>query len=151
MWTEKYQSAFEKIKKALTSDSSPTHFDPKLNIVVTSDTNDLGIGAVILHKYDDRSTKPIMYTLRSFIAAEKNYCLIEKEALVIIFTMKNFHKFLHRWEFLKKKIKKNDHQPLSSIYSLKKVVPTYTANRLQHWGTILLNYNYKWNHYHWRN
>ena len=36
-----------------------------------------------------------------------------------------------------------DHRPLLSIYGSKKGIPTHTANRLQRWGTILLNYNYK--------
>ena len=49
MWTEKCQSAFEMIKKALTSDLSLMYFDPKLNIVVTLEASDLGTGAVILH------------------------------------------------------------------------------------------------------
>ena len=46
MRTEKCQSAFKKIKKALSSDLSLMHFDPKLNIVVASDASDSGIGAV---------------------------------------------------------------------------------------------------------
>ena len=50
MWKEKCQNAFEKMKKALTSDLSQTHFDHQLKIVVPSDASDLGIGAIILQK-----------------------------------------------------------------------------------------------------
>ena len=69
------------------------HFDPRLNIVA-SDASDSGIEAVILHKYDDGTTKPIVHASRSIIVAEKNYSQIKKEALVIIFAIKKFHKFL---------------------------------------------------------
>ena len=65
------------------------HFDPKINIVVTSDARDLRIRAVILHKYDDGTTKSIMHASRSLIAAEKNYSQIEKKALVIFFPCKS--------------------------------------------------------------
>ena len=36
-----------------------------------------------------------------------------------------------------------DHHPLLSIFGSKKGIPTDAANRLQRWGTILLNYNYE--------
>ena len=85
MMTGKCKSAFEKIKKALSSDLSQTHFDPKLNIVIASGASDLGIEAVILHKYNDGSTKPIAHASKFSISAEKNYSQIEKEALAIIF------------------------------------------------------------------
>lgn len=70
-WTDKCQSAFKEIKKVLTSDLSLDHFDRKLKIVVASDPSDLGIGTVILHKYDDGLTKPIAHASRSLIAADK--------------------------------------------------------------------------------
>ena len=93
IWTKKCQSAFEKIKKAITSDLSLTHFDPKLKVVVASDASDAGIGAVILRKYDDGTTKQIAHASRFFMAAVKNYRQIEKEGLKE--GLKKFHKFLH--------------------------------------------------------
>ena len=39
----------KRLKKALTSVSSLTHFHTKLNIVIPSDASDSGIGAVILY------------------------------------------------------------------------------------------------------
>ena len=36
-----------------------------------------------------------------------------------------------------------DHKPLLTIFGSKKGLPSHTANRLQKWGTILLNYNFK--------
>lgn len=36
-----------------------------------------------------------------------------------------------------------DHKPLLTIFGSKKGIPTHTANRLQQWSIILLNYNFK--------
>ena len=36
-----------------------------------------------------------------------------------------------------------DHKSLLTIFGSKKGLPTYTANRQQRWGTILLNYNFE--------
>ena len=43
-WTPECQTAFEQIKKALTSDLFLTHYDPKLEIIVESDASSYGIG-----------------------------------------------------------------------------------------------------------
>ena len=49
-WTPECQTAFDQIKKALTSDLFLTHYDPKLKIIVTSNASSYGVGVCILHK-----------------------------------------------------------------------------------------------------
>ncbi|EYC36161.1 hypothetical protein Y032_0928g3081, partial [Ancylostoma ceylanicum] len=80
-WTSKQQLAFEKLKKALSSELNLAHYDPRQKIVVAADACDYGIGCVISHRYKDGSEKPIAHASRSLTAAEKNYSQIEKEAL----------------------------------------------------------------------
>ena len=77
-----------------------------------------GVGACILHKMPDEMNKPIAYALRTLLPAERNYSQIEN-------------------------VLQTDHKPLLTIFSLKKGLPTHTANRLQRWGAILLNYDFK--------
>lgn len=115
------------------------HYNPKRDIIVASDASAYGIGACILHKMDDGKVKPIAHASRSLLPAEKNYSQIEKEALSIIFAVKKFHRFLHGRQFLLQ----IDHKPLLTIFGSKKGLPQHTANRLQRWGTILLNYNFQ--------
>ena len=52
-WKPECQTAFDQIKKALTSDLFLTHFDPKLEIIVASDASSYGVGSCILHKMPD--------------------------------------------------------------------------------------------------
>ena len=93
-WTPECQTAFDQIKKALTSDLFLTHYDPKLEIIVASDTSSYGVGSCILHKIPDGTKKPIAHASRTLLPAEKHYSQIEKEALGIIFTVTKFHRYM---------------------------------------------------------
>ncbi|EPB77334.1 ABC transporter, ATP-binding protein [Ancylostoma ceylanicum] len=137
-WTSKQLTAFEKLKKALSSELNLAHCDPRQKIVVAADACDYGIGCVISHRYADGSEKPIAHASRSLTAAEKNYSQIEKEALGIVFAVKKFHKYVFGRKFLLL----TDHKPLLAIFGDKKGVPVYSANRLMRWATILLGYDF---------
>ncbi|EPB66716.1 Low-density lipoprotein receptor domain class A [Ancylostoma ceylanicum] len=137
-WTSKQQTAFEKLKKALSSELNLAHYDARQKIVVAADACDYGIGCVISHRYGVGSEKPIAHASRSLTAAEKNYSQIEKEALGIVFAVKKFHKYVFGRKFLLL----TDHKPLLAIFGDKKGVPVYSANRLMRWATILLGYDF---------
>ena len=139
IWSKECQSAFEEIKKCLLSDLALAHFDPQKELIVASDASDYGLGAVLLHRLEDGSTKPIAHASRSLLPAERNYSQIEKESLAIIYAIKKFHRFIHGRIFTLQ----TDHKPLLTIFGSKKGIPTHTANRLQRWSIILLNYNFK--------
>ena len=139
IWSKECQSAFEEIKKCLLSDLALAHFDPQKELIVASDASDYRLGAVLLHRLEDGSTKPIAHASRSLLPAERNYSQIEKESLAIIYAIKKFHRFNHGRIFTLQ----TDHKPLLTIFGSKKGIPTHTANRLQRWSIILLNYNFK--------
>ncbi|KAL7079782.1 hypothetical protein ACQ4LE_001691 [Meloidogyne hapla] len=86
-WSKEQEDAFQSVKKVLSSDLLLTHFDPELEIIVTADASNYGVGAVISHRFPDGKEKVIEYASKSLIAAEKNYSQIEKEGLakIIIF------------------------------------------------------------------
>lgn len=87
---------FDNIKEILISDLSSAHFNPVTEIVVPSEYS---IRTVILHKYKNGNMKAVFPVSHSLIAAEKNYSQIQKEALVIIFAVKKFHRFVHGRRF----------------------------------------------------
>ena len=138
-WSTECQEAFDKIKEALTLDLFLTHFDSNLELIVACDTSSYGVGACILHKMPDGTNKPIAYASRTLLPTERNYLQIEKEALGIIFAVTKFHRYLHGRHF----VLQTDHKPLLTIFGSKKGLLTHTANRLQRWGAILLNYDFK--------
>ena len=138
-WTPECQEAFIKIKEVLTLDLFLTHYNPDLDIIVSSDASLYGIGACILHKMPDGSHKPVAHASRMLLSAEKNYSQIEKELLGIIFTETKFHWNIHCRHFTLQM----DHKPLLTIFGSKKGPPVDTENRLRRWETILLNHNFK--------
>lgn len=137
-WNKSCQQAFNQLKKSLSSELLLTHYNPNLEIIISSDASNKGIGACIQHKMTDNSIRPIAYASRTYQPAEKNYSQIEKEALSIIFAVQKFHKFI----FGRKFTLQTDHKPLISIFGSKKGIPVYTANRLQRWAIILLAYDF---------
>ena len=94
--------------------------------------SDYKIGVVILHRFENVTTKPVAHVSRTLLPGEK-------EALAIVFTVKKFHRFVHG----RKLVLQMYHCLLLSIFGSKKDIPTHTANRLQRLGTILLNYKYE--------
>ena len=79
-WTPECQTAFDQIKKALTSDLFLAHYDPKLVIIVASVDSSYGVGACILHRMPDVTKMPIAHASRTLLPAEKHYSQIEKDA-----------------------------------------------------------------------
>ncbi|PIO55133.1 hypothetical protein TELCIR_23484, partial [Teladorsagia circumcincta] len=137
-WTPECQSSFDKIKAILNSDLLLTHYDPNLPIIVAADASNCGIGATLSHRFPNGSEKVVYHTSRCLTPAQKNYSQIEKEALALIFAVQKFHRFIHGRHF---KLK-TDHKPLVAIFGNKKGIPVYSANRLQRWATMLLNYDF---------
>ncbi|EGT51773.1 hypothetical protein CAEBREN_12621 [Caenorhabditis brenneri] len=139
VWSRDCQQAFDKIKDVLQSDLLLTHFDPNKPIIVAADASKDGIGGVLSHRFPDGSEKAVFHFSKALNKAQTNYSQIEKEGLALVTAVTKFHKYLHGRQFTLK----TDHKPLLSIFGDKKGVPVYSANRLQRWATILLNYQFK--------
>ncbi|XP_065084064.1 uncharacterized protein K02A2.6-like [Ochlerotatus camptorhynchus] len=141
-WNSDCQRSFEQFKQVLQSDMLLTHYDPKLPIIVAADASSTGIGAVIFHEFSNGHLKAIQHASRSLTPAEKGYGQPQKEALALIYAVTKFHKYLlwRRFTLL------TDHKPLLSIFGSKKGIPLHTANRLQRWALMLLNYDFDIRH-----
>ncbi|CAC5371000.1 unnamed protein product [Mytilus coruscus] len=87
-WGKEQEKTFIESKQLLKSASVLVHFDPKKTLILACDSSPYGVGAVLSHKMDDGSDKPIAYTSRTLTSAEKNYSVLEKESLAIIFGIK---------------------------------------------------------------
>ncbi|XP_061496454.1 uncharacterized protein LOC133390958 [Anopheles gambiae] len=137
-WNSDCQTSFEKFKKVLQSDLLLTHYDPNLPIIVAADASSTGVGAVIFHKFPNGYLKAIQHASRTLTSAEQGYGQPEKEALALTYGVTKFHKYLLGRKFTLL----TDHKPLLSIFGSKKGIPLHTANRLQRWALMLLNYDF---------
>jgi len=129
----------EKSKELLQSAELLVHFDPAKELILATDASDYGMGAVLSHKMEGGTERPIGYMSRSLTGAERNYSTFEKEALAIIFGVKKFHQFFHRHSLT---IKTN-HKLLEGLLNEKKGIPALPAPRIQRWALNLSVYEYK--------
>ena len=69
------------------------HYDTDLPLVLAADASSYGVGAVISHMLPSGEEKPIAFASRTLTRSEKNYAQLEKEALTLVFGVKNFISF----------------------------------------------------------
>ena len=137
-WSTAQQSAFDEIKGLLQSSDLLVHFDPHKEIILSCDASPYGLGAVLSHRMEDDSERPITYASRTLAPAERKYSQLYKEALAIIFGVKHFHQYVYGCTFNIQ----TDHKPLQYIFDESKPVPSMTSARVQRWALTLGAYSY---------
>ena len=105
-WAEDQESAFEEVKKFVTTAPVLSCYNPKAELEIQCDASQKGLGAALLQR-----GKPIAYASRAITETETRYAQIEKEMLAIVFSLEKFHQYT----FGRKVIVRSDHKPLESI------------------------------------
>ncbi|CAC5366945.1 unnamed protein product [Mytilus coruscus] len=132
-WDKPQQEAFELSKTLLKSSKVLVHYDPNKEIILSCDASPYGIGAVLSHRMEDGCDRPVGYISRTLAPAERNYSVLEKEGLAIIFALKKFHQYL----FDRKFTIYTDYKPLIGLFNENKSIPPMAAARLQRWALTL--------------
>ena len=135
---EKEKSAFDNLKKLISSDQVLTFYDPELPLRLDCDASAVGIGAVLSHVINGVD-KPIEFISRMLKPAERNYSQIEREALAIVWAIKRLHRYLYARHFTLC----TDHRPLEMIFDPYKSLSEAVSTRIQRWGIFLTSYRYK--------
>ena len=132
--------AFNSLKKLLSADNVLTHFYTSLPIGIAYDVSDVGIGAVLFHRYRDRNEQPISNVSKILMSSQRNYSQIQKEALAIIFVLKKFLQYLFNTQF----ILITDYKPLLALFGPSKPTPSLAAIplRLAGWALFLSQFDY---------
>lgn len=142
VWNNKCQTAFEQMKSEVTTDRVLAHFDPTLPIILESDASQNAIAGVLSHRFSDKTKRPIAFVSRALSKCERNYSVIEKEALAIIFSFTKLRQYLLGQHFELD----TDHKPLLAIFGPYKGLPIMASARMQRWALILSGFNYSINH-----
>ena len=117
-----------------------THYDLKKPVILSCDASPYGVGTCLSHLMPEGNTQPVVFASRTLSNTERKYAQIEKEALALIFGVRQFHKYL---ELVGREFTlMTDHQPLLKILGPHEGVPTLAAARLQRWALILSAYRY---------
>ena len=137
-WTPECQAAFDAIKSELAVQTTRVHFDECRPLILATDASPYGVGAVLLQKLDDGREHMVTCTSRTLSSAERNYSLIEKEALGIVFGLKRLRQFVAGREVQLY----TDHKPLTFIYKPDAAISPTALQRIQRWSLFLANFNY---------
>ena len=129
-WGPAQEKAFTTLKKMITDKPVLRIPDVSRPFVLRTDASEVGLGAVLLQKYDSQFF-PVSYASRKLQGAEKNYSVIEKEGLALVWAIKKFQQYLYGVEFTLQ----TDHQPLVYIDSAK-----FENSRVMRWALMLQSY-----------
>ena len=114
------------------------HYDEKKPHKIACDESAYGLRAVLSHQ-DRQEERPIAFASQTMTTTERNYSLVEREALAIIFAIKKFYQYIWGRRFTLE----TDQKPLTAIFGPNLEVPAMAAARLQSWTMILSGYSYE--------
>ena len=125
-WKKKEKEAFQTGKDMLCTDMVPAHFDPSLPIDISCDASNMGIGAVLFHRFQNGQKRPIANASKTLTESQRKYSQIQKEALAIVLALRKYHQYLYGRKF----ILVINHKPLLSVFSTTKATPAFAVDRL---------------------
>ena len=107
-WTHNCEVAFSKLKELLVSPPVLKVVGPDKPYILQTDASELGLEAVLSQLKDDEE-HPVAFASRKLLPREKNYSVIEKECVAIVWSLQVFYVYLFGQRFTIE----TDHQPLS--------------------------------------
>lgn len=133
-WTSNQQSAFDELKKYLTSDCVLGYYSVNDRTQLYADASPVGLGAVLV-QINENGPRIIAYASKSLSETEKRYCQTEKEALALVWAVERFHFYLfgRTFELI------TDHKALEVIFSPK----SKPCARIERWVLRLQSYKFK--------
>ena len=131
LWSEDCSDAFETLKCFLTE--APVLAYPSFSFnasgfVLQTDASAVGLGAVL-----EQDGHPIAYASRSLTSSERNYSVIQRECLAIVFALKQFRHYLLGRPFQLY----TDHAPLQWLSAQK------MEGMLARWSLAIQEYDFK--------
>ena len=137
-WQADQEKAFNEAKASLKSPKLLVHYDGRKELILTCDASPVGLGAVLAHRMEDGTERPIGYASRTLTQAERKYAHIDKEALAINFGVKRYHQYLYGRKF----IIYSDHKPLMYLFGEHRAISATASARVQRWALTLSGYQY---------
>ncbi|XP_043190571.1 uncharacterized protein K02A2.6-like [Amphibalanus amphitrite] len=133
-WTASLSSAVRRVKDAIRQAPALGMFDASLPTVLSTDASDVGCGACITQVDASGVPRVITYASKTFTAAERNYSVVEKEALACVWATEKFRHYLWGRRFTLR----TDHQALCTIFGPKG--SNRVGRRVARWEARLLEF-----------
>ena len=120
-WSPAHHEALDKIKNAISAETTLGYYDPTKEIILKADASTTGLGATL-----PQDQKVIAFASKTLTNTESRYANIERELLAVVYGCERFHSYLFGRRF----VAESDHKPLESIQikNLVSVPQGYTKN-----------------------
>lgn len=135
VWTDDCEKAVKAIKFALTHEPVLKGPQMKKPFILHTDASAGGIGATLVQADEKGVEHPVAYVSRTLNKAERNYSTTEREALAIIYALKQFRCYVHG---SLNTVVLTDHHSLRFLQTSNNL-----AGRLARWATQLQEYDLK--------
>jgi len=132
-WEAPLLRAYKTLKAALTCNPVLRLPDFNKSFLLQTDASDKGLGAILLQEHDGAKF-PVIFLSRKLTAPEKNYSVIEKECLALVWAVKSLDTYLQGREF----VILTDHAPLLYLNKAKS-----DNGRLMRWALLLHQYRFR--------
>ncbi len=132
-WGQSQQNAFDALKKCVSMKPVLKIIDFGKIIYVQTDASGVGLGGCLMQKHD-AMMHPCRFLSRKLKRAERNYSVIERECLAIVWAIEKLQVFLYGREF----VLLTDHEPLTFIQEAK-----VKNGRVMRWSMFLQDWSFR--------
>ena len=132
VWTDECESALSKLKEEFSSDKILRNPDFNREFILFTDASNVALGASLMQEHQG-SLFPVCFLSRTLSVAERNYSVIERECLAIVWAITKLNKYLLGRKFTLM----TDHKPLLAI-NKKRI----SNGKIQRWSLSLLDYQF---------
>ena len=84
-WSSAHQDAFDKIKNAISAETTLGYYDPTNEIVLQADASTTGLESTLL-----QDQKPIAFASKTLTDTESRYANIQRELLAVVYGCERF-------------------------------------------------------------
>ena len=139
-WDTQQETAFQILKKQLSTAPVLAHYSPEKETKVSADASSYGLGGVLLQK-DIQDWRPVFYVSRLLTDKEQKYAQVEKEVLAVTWCCEKFSEFLIG---LKMFMIETDHKPLLAFLKTKHLYEL--TPRIQRFRMRMMRFSYQMKH-----
>ena len=136
-WHDECSNAVITIKQLLSEAPVLSLYNSTLPTRITCDASLFGIGAVLEQQHED-GWHPVHYLSRTFSKSERNYPVLDKEWLAVIYAMAKWRHYLHKHFLIR-----TDHKPLVALLTHSN---TDLHDRRARWLSQCLQFSYSVEH-----
>ena len=133
VWGEAQQKAFRALKERLCSEPVLRLPDQDKSYVLRTDASDVGLGAILFQEHPD-GIFPVAYLSKKLSKAERNYSVVERECLAVVWAVSKLYSYLYGRAF----VLQTDHRPLTFLDKAK-----MTNARVMRWALSLQPFRYR--------